>query len=63
MSKPLKPEDRKVLEILNRAVLRALDRKRKLGQYAVMWRDGKVVDVPPEDLPGLENAPETGRRG
>ena len=32
-----------VLEVLKRAVAEALERKRKLGQYAVIWRDGRVV--------------------
>lgn len=32
----------KVLEVLRRAVAEALERKRRLGQYAVMWREGRV---------------------
>ncbi|NYT62068.1 hypothetical protein H0A66_07010 [Alcaligenaceae bacterium] len=34
-------EDRKVLESLQKSVTKALDRKRRLGQYAVVWKDGK----------------------
>lgn len=30
------------LEALQAAVREALDRKRRLGQYAVIWRDGKL---------------------
>ena len=30
------------LASLQRAVARALDRKRRLGQYAVFWEDGQV---------------------
>ena len=37
------------LDILRAAVAEALDRKRRLGQYAVMWRDGQVVRIEPED--------------
>ena len=33
----------KVLDVLKRAVAEALERKRKLGQYAVIWREGRVV--------------------
>ena len=31
------------LESLRRAVAKELDRKRRLGHYAVFWRDGRVV--------------------
>lgn len=42
-----------MLECLREAVAEALERKRKLGQYAVVRRDGKLValggtDAPPE---------------
>ncbi len=56
------------LKALKRAVDQALERKRKLGQYAVFWRDGRVVfegpDAPdaPEEPSGSEpsaaNEPE-----
>jgi hypothetical protein len=42
-----------ILESLRKAVAKALDRKRRLGQYAVVWRDERVTIVPPEDLPEL----------
>lgn len=32
-----------ILDALQRAVTDALEKKRKLGQYAVVWRDGKPV--------------------
>ena len=41
------------LKALQRAVAAELDRKHRLGHYAVMWKDGRVVQVPPEDLPSL----------
>ena len=31
------------LESLRQSVAEALERKRRLGQYAVFWRDGRVV--------------------
>ncbi len=33
---------------LRRAVAEALERKRKLGQYAVFWRDGRLVYEGPD---------------
>jgi hypothetical protein len=37
------PEGKKQLEALRLAVGKALERKRLLGQYAVIWQDGKPV--------------------
>ena len=37
-----------VLEVLKRAVAEALERKRRLGQYAVVWRDGRVACIGPD---------------
>ena len=37
-----------VLDALKRAVAEALERKRRLGQYAVIWRDGKAMCVGPD---------------
>jgi hypothetical protein len=47
------------LPLLLRAVAEALERKRTLGQYAVVWRDGRVVCTGPNapDAPGV---PSTG---
>jgi hypothetical protein len=47
-------ESRKILESLKKAVSKTLERKRKLGQYAVVWDGQKPVrrgdDAPtPED--------------
>jgi len=42
-------EAEQALEALHNAVADALERKRRLGQYAVIWRDGHVVRVEPED--------------
>ena len=39
-----------VLETLKRAVAKTLERKRLLGQYAVVWRDGKAIKMG-EDRP------------
>lgn len=40
-------DDRKLLESLRNSVAKALDRKRRLGQYAVVWKDGKSVYIGP----------------
>jgi hypothetical protein len=45
--------------VLRQAVSEALERKRRLGHYAVIWEDGHAVDVPPEALPGHTGATET----
>ncbi len=41
------------LGALRQAVGRALDRKRRLGQYAVVWQDGALATLAPEALPAL----------
>lgn len=38
-----------MLDTLNEAVAEALEKKRKLGQYAVMWKDNKVHIVTNND--------------
>jgi len=39
------------LDTLKRAVAEALERKRRLGQYAVVWRDGRVMCIGPDAPP------------
>ena len=39
------------LGVLRQAIVRALDRKRRLGQYAVVWQGAQVRRLPPEALP------------
>ena len=43
-------EGRVLLETLKGAVAQTLDRKKRLGQYAVIWDNGKPVAVG-EDAP------------
>jgi hypothetical protein len=45
--------DQQVVDALRDAVAEALDRKRRLGQYAVICRDGRVVRLQPEEIPPL----------
>ena len=39
------PEGQRQLDALRSAVSRALEKKRRLGQYAVVWTDGKPVRI------------------
>lgn len=43
-------------ECLRKAVARALETKRRLGQYAVVYRDGKIVHLSPEEIPPMEDS-------
>jgi hypothetical protein len=47
------PESIAILQVLQDAVAEALEKKRRLGQYAVIWQDGRPVcigdDAPPID--------------
>ena len=40
-------EDRIIFEMLREAVREALERKRRLGQYAVVWESGHPVFIGP----------------
>lgn len=44
------PDTQAVLDSLQLAVSKALERKRRLGQYAVFWQDGAPVFIG-EDAP------------
>ncbi len=52
------PEGQRQLETLRQAVSKTLEKtlekKRRLGQYAVTWQDGKPV-VQGEDAPGAND--------
>ena len=50
------PAAMRQLEALRQAVRKALERKQRLGQYAVIWRDGKPAKVG-EDAPSEAAAP------
>ncbi|MGM1052514.1 MAG: hypothetical protein ACQEXO_08990 [Pseudomonadota bacterium] len=46
----LSPDTQTMLDSLRAAVAETLERKRRLGHYAVIWQDGKPVLVG-EDAP------------
>ncbi|MEO5330486.1 MAG: hypothetical protein H7839_00565 [Magnetococcus sp. YQC-5] len=37
--------DQQILDSLQKAVAEALERKKRLGQYAVVWQDGRPVMI------------------
>ncbi|MEN9865676.1 MAG: hypothetical protein RL748_1266 [Pseudomonadota bacterium] len=47
---PISPAAQVMLDSLRLAVSKALERKRRLGQYAVFWQDGAPVFIG-EDAP------------
>lgn len=49
-------EGQVILDSLQKAVTQALEKKRRLGQYAVVWRDGKPVMIG-EDAPKVSENP------
>ena len=53
MASPGKFEE-EALASLQRAVSRALERKRRLGQYAVFWEDGRVIFDGPDAPTGKD---------
>ena len=52
------PEGQKQLETLRRAVDKTLEKKGRLGQYAVTWKDGKPV-IAGEDAPEPSSNPSS----
>ena len=46
----IKQHAQKAMDALNQSVHEALDKKRRLGQYAVVWRDGKIVHLSGDEL-------------
>lgn len=55
----LPPDTQKILETLQKVAADTLERKRRLGHYAVIWQDGKPVAIgedAPDDLRKDHNA-------
>jgi hypothetical protein len=50
MSQKIPLETQKALETLQKVATETLDRKRRLGHYAVIWQDGRSVAIG-EDAP------------
>jgi hypothetical protein len=54
----ISPEAQKTLEALRKAVADTLERKRRLGHYAIIWRDGKPVAIGKDAPDDLRTTPE-----
>ena len=52
-SVPPSAEAQTILNALQQAVAKNLEKKRRLGQYAVTWQNGRPVEVG-EDAPKVE---------
>ena len=46
----ISPETQKTLQSLRKIAENTLERKRRLGHYAIIWRDGKPIAIG-EDAP------------
>lgn len=47
----------KISKALAQAVQNALLKHKQAGNPVAVWRDGKVVWIPPEEIPVAENTP------
>jgi hypothetical protein len=55
---PPSEKSQQTLETMKQAVAKALEKKRRLGQYTVTWEDGKPVltgEDAPQPLSGQED--------
>ena len=59
----LSADDQRAFDALRAAVAEALERKRRLGQYAVIWRNGQAVRIEPYKDASSEHPSEPGSRG
>ncbi len=59
MSRSIKTEPSKesqvMLDTLKTAVAHALEKKRRLGQYAVVWKNGKPVRIGADSIGASDN--------
>lgn len=51
-SVPPSPQAKAMLEALRESVAKSLEKKKRLGQYAVIWRNGRPVLVG-DDAPAM----------
>jgi hypothetical protein len=58
------PDIQQTLEILKKVAADTLERKRRLGHYAIIWKDGKPVAIG-EDAPEhlIETPASEGKQG
>lgn len=48
------PDTQKILEVLRQVAADTLERKRRLGHYAVVWKNGKPALIG-DDAPDIES--------
>ena len=48
----LQQQAQRAKEALHRAVIKAMEKKRRLGQYAVIYENGKTLKINPPALAG-----------
>jgi len=51
-------DGRAIDEAMKRAVRKAMLRHKLLGESVVGWRDGRVVIIPPEEIPVDDEHPQ-----
>jgi hypothetical protein len=51
-----------VEQALHKAVVQTMIRQKRLGNPIVVWRDGKVVWIPAEEIPIPDEATDTGAK-
>lgn len=50
VSDKISKKSQEILDSMDRAVTKELEKKASLGQYVVIWRDGKPVRIKAEEL-------------
>ncbi|WP_130471641.1 hypothetical protein [Candidatus Magnetaquicoccus inordinatus] len=58
MMETISVEDQQILDSMKKAVANALERKRRLGQYAVIWKDGRSAILGGKEL-SMEPVPSS----
>lgn len=53
-------EGQLALNALQSAVTKVLEKKKRLGQYAVIWQDGKPKIIVPNEQHQTQGHPQTG---
>jgi hypothetical protein len=49
--------DRKIDAGIKRAVAEALEEHRRMGRAVVVWKNGRIVTIPPSEIPALNEEP------
>ncbi len=52
-------DTQKILDVLRQVASDTLERKRRLGHYAIVWRDGRPVAIGEDAPDDIKEAPES----